>query len=56
MELKFGYIFFWVGKFEGERWDGGVGFVIKVFFVDKIECLFSINDCIMKFRIFLICG
>ena len=35
MELKSGYTLFWVGKPEGERRDGGVGFAIKGTLVDK---------------------
>lgn len=56
MELKSGYTLFWVGKPEGERRDGGVGFAIKATLVDKIERPSSINDLIMKLRIPLTCG
>ena len=56
MELKSGYTLFWVGKPEGERRDGGVGFAIKACLVDKIERPSSINDRIMKLRIPLTCG
>ena len=56
MELKSGHTLFWVGKPEGERRDGGIGFAIKTTLVDKIERPSSINDRIMKLRIPLTCG
>ena len=56
MELKSGYTLFWVGKPEGERRDGGVGFAIRSTLVNKIEGPSSINDRIMKLRIPLTCG
>ena len=56
IEMKSGFTLFWVGKPEGERRDGGVGFAIKSSLVDKIERPTSVNDRIMKLRVPLSCG
>ena len=55
-EKTSGYTIFWIGKPEGVKREGGVGFAIKSDLVDKIERPSGISDRIMKLRIPLACG
>lgn len=51
------YIFFWNGWWVEERWEVGVGFVIKIIFVGKLVGVFKgVNDCLMMMRFFIIWG
>lgn len=56
-ETNSGYIFFWKGKPEGEKREGGVGFAVKTEIADKLEELpLGVSDRIMSLRIPLIKG
>ena len=55
-EVGSGYTFFWKGKPEGVRQDGGIGFAIRSTLVDKIEHPTGITDRLMKLRVPLVCG
>ena len=50
-----GYTFFWKGKPEGEKRDGGVGFAIKTDLNMQVEQPQGISDRIMTLRVPLSC-
>ena len=51
-EIGCGYSFFWIGKPEGERRDGGVGFAVRTKLVRQLDELpTGVNDRILKLRL-----
>ena len=51
-----GYTFFWKGKAEGVKREGGVGFAVRTEIINQLEQPYGISDRIMCLRAPLSCG
>ena len=51
MEVGSGYTFFWKGRPEGEKREGGVGFAIKSDLVKHLEHPIGVSDRVMTVRL-----